>query len=143
VIKGGSVRDRKNGSVHRRATILLVDDEAAIRSMARIFLEMNGYYVIEAKNGPEAVAIARGKQRRIDLMVTDLFLPDGFTGQQLAQRLQADRPDLKVIFSSGYDREAFTQDNLLKTGINFLQKPYPLGSLTPMIRHSLDTEQAA
>jgi two-component system cell cycle sensor histidine kinase/response regulator CckA len=140
-MKGGVGR-KKNGTADQE-TILLVDDESAIRSVAKMFLEMNGYHVIEAESGPEALTIWEGKQSRIDLMVTDLVLPDGFTGQQLAQRLQVDCPDLRVIFSSGYDPQVFTDRDLLKAEINFLQKPYRLSSLTQMVRQSLDAEQAA
>ncbi|MEY2518721.1 MAG: two-component system, cell cycle sensor histidine kinase and response regulator CckA [Verrucomicrobiota bacterium] len=77
-------------------------------------------------------------------MVTDLVMPGGFTGQKLARRLQFDRPDLKVIYSSGYDCEVFkeSESDPLDPDSNFLQKPYPLGSLAHMIRESLETEKA-
>jgi CheY-like chemotaxis protein len=127
-----------------QATILLVDDEDAIRSMTKMFLERNGYSVLEAQSGSDAVAIWEKKQSQIDLMVTDLVMPGGFTGQKLARRLQFDRPSLKVIYSSGYDCEAFTESESdpLDPAADFLQKPYRLGSLAEMIRESLETEKA-
>ena len=122
-----------------KTTILLVEDEDAVRSMAKMFLERNGYSVIEAENGPDAVAIWEKKQSQIDLLVTDLVMPNGFTGQKLARQLQFDRPELKVIFSSGYDCEDFaeSESDRLDPDSNFLKKPYPLSSLAQMIRESL------
>jgi CheY-like chemotaxis protein len=128
------MRKQKSGDGDQ-ATILLVEDEDAVRSLAKIFLERNGYSVLEAENGPDAVAIWEKKQSQIDLMVTDLVMPDGFTGQKLARRLRCDRPDLKVIFSS--------ENDYLDPESNFLHKPYRLGSLSQMIRESLETRKVA
>jgi two-component system, cell cycle sensor histidine kinase and response regulator CckA len=143
-MKDAGVRQQESGSGDK-VTILLVEDEEAVRSMAKMFLERNGYSVIEAESGPDAVAIWEKKQSQIDLMVTDLVMPNGFTGQKLARRLQFDRPDLKVIFSSGYDCEDFAESegDYLDPDSNFLQKPYRLSSLAQMIRESIETEKAA
>ena len=119
-------------------TILLVEDEGTIREMAKMFLETHGYQVMEASNGPEAVKIWEKDQNRIDLVVTDLVMPEGLTGRQLARRLQNDRPDLKVIFSSGHSCDLFGEDSFLDAETNFLQKPYRLDALAQMIRHCLD-----
>ncbi len=120
-------------------TILLVEDEGTIREMAKMFLETHGYQVMEASNGPEAVMIWEKDQNRIDLVVTDLVMPEGLTGRQLAQRLQTDRPDLKVIFSSGYSCDLIGDHSFLDAETNFLQKPYRLNTLAQMVRHCLDT----
>jgi CheY-like chemotaxis protein len=138
------VRQQNKGDADG-ATILLVEDGEALRSMARIFLERNGYSVIEAENGTEALAIWETEQGQIDLVVTDLVMPNGLAGQQLARRLQLDRPELKIIFTSGYDREVFTEtgSGLLDPASNFLQKPYRLSRLAEMIRESLTLETAA
>ena len=138
-----AARKQQKDGCAGHTTILLVDDEDALRSMARRFLEMNGYSVIEAGNGSDALAIWETKQSQIDLVVTDLVMPNGLTGQQLAQRLQRDRPDLKVIFSSGHDREVLAESGPLGPRSNFLQKPYRLSSLAQMIRESLTLETAA
>ena len=119
-------------------TILLVEDEGTIREMAKMFLETQGYQVMEASNGPEAVKIWEKDQKRIDLVVTDLVMPEGLTGRQLAERLQQDRSDLKVIFSSGYSCDLFGEDSVLDSDTNFLQKPYRLNTLAQMIRDCLD-----
>src|SRR5450432_836773 len=119
-------------------TILLVEDEGTIREMAKMFLETHGYQVMEASNGPEAVKIWEKDQNRIDLVVTDLVMPEGLTGRQLVRRLQNDRPNLKVIFSSGHSCDLFGEDSFLDAETNFLQKPYRLDALVQMIRHCLD-----
>jgi signal transduction histidine kinase/CheY-like chemotaxis protein len=119
-------------------TILLVEDEETIRSMAKVFLESYGYHVIEAGNGPEALEIWKENRGRIDLLLTDLVMPHGVSGQELARTLQSDRPDLKIIYSSGYSRDLFGDDSFLKPETNFLQKPYRLNSLADMIRKCLD-----
>ena len=144
MIRDADTRQRKN-RCGEMSTILLVEDEDGIRAMAKMFLEKNGYSVIEAENGPDAVAIWEKRQSQIDLLVTDLVMPGGFTGQKLARRLQLDRPDLKVIYSSGSDYEVFTESEGAPGPLdsNFLQKPYQLSSLAQMIRESLETEKAA
>jgi CheY-like chemotaxis protein len=144
MIRDADTRQRKN-RCGERSTILLVEDEDGIRAMAKMFLEKNGYSVIEAENGPDAVAIWEKRQSQIDLLVTDLVMPGGFTGQKLARRLQLDRPDLKVIYSSGSDYEGFTESDDAPGPLdsNFLQKPYRLSSLAGMVRASLEKEKAA
>jgi len=141
MMKGASLREWETQSAGP-TTILLVEDEEAVRSMAKMFLERNGYSVIEAESGSDAAAIWEKKQSQIDLLVTDLIMPGEFTGQKLARRLQCDRPDLKVIFSSGYDCEDFaeSESDYLDLESNFLQKPYRLSSLSQMIRELLETE---
>jgi len=119
-------------------TILLVEDEETIRDMAKIFLETHGYHVLEASNGPEALKIWKKAQSRIDLLLTDLVMPHGVSGQALAQQLQSDRPNLKVIYSSGYSCDLFGDDSFLNPETNFLQKPYRLNSLAEIIRHCID-----
>ncbi len=122
-----------------RKTILLVDDEKAIRFMAKMFLEANGYDVLEAANGSEVRAIWKTKMSKIDLLVADFVLPGGITGLRLAQQLQIDRPSLKVIITSGHGRD----DEPLLASINFLPKPYRLGDLAEIIQQSLLEGQAA
>jgi len=128
-----------------QATILLVEDEEGIRFMVKMFLEQSGYSVIEAENGANALAIWEKKQSEIDLVLADLVMPNGFTGQRLARRFQVDRPDLKVIFSSGYDCEDFADNEgeRLVPDSNFLRKPYRLSSLVQMIGESLRVKKAA
>ena len=123
---------------HGDETILLVEDEETIREMAKMFLESHGYRVLEAGNGPEALQIWNNGQDQIDLLLTDLVMPHGVSGQALAQQLQSDRPSLKVIYSSGYSCDLFGPDSFLNPETNFLQKPYRLDSLAEIIRRCLD-----
>ena len=129
-------------TIHKPArgneTVLLVEDEETIRDIAKMFLETHGYHVIEASNGPEALEIWRKDHTRIDLLLTDLVMPHGVSGQELARQLQADRPALKVIYSSGYSCDLFGENSFLQPGTNFLQKPYRLNSLAEMMRQCLD-----
>jgi two-component system, cell cycle sensor histidine kinase and response regulator CckA len=121
-------------------TILLVEDEDTIRELAKLFLESHGYHVLDASNGPEALEIWKRDQARVDLLLTDLVMPHGVSGQALAQLLQSDRPNLKVIYSSGYSCDLFGENSFLDPETNFLQKPYRLDSLAEMIRHCIDGE---
>ena len=119
-------------------TILLVDDEETIRELAKAFLEGHGYHIIEARDGIEALAIWQKGRTTIDLLLTDLVMPHGVSGRELARQLQLDQPGLQVIFSSGYSRDLFGENSILNPDTNFLQKPYRLNSLAEMIRHCLD-----
>lgn len=120
-------------------TILLVEDEDTIRDMAKLFLEAHGYHVLEAGNGPEALEIWKKDKSRIDLLLTDLVMPHGVSGQALAQQLTGEQPNLKVIYSSGYSCDLFGEKSFLNPDTNFLQKPYRMNSLAEMIRHCLDS----
>jgi len=124
-------------------TILFVEDEVHIRELAKMFLESKGYRIIEAGNGPEAVQHWEKHRHEIDLVLTDLVMPEGLSGQQLVQRLHAERPDLKVIFSSGYSSDLFGESGILKEGSNFLQKPYRLNSLAEIVHDCLYSGEAA
>ncbi len=119
-------------------TILLVEDEETIREMAKVFLEAHGYHVIEAGDGVEALRLWQEHREEIAILLTDLVMPHGVSGQELARQLKLDRPDLEVIYSSGYSADLFGENSFLKTDTNFLQKPYRLKSLAEMIRACLD-----
>ncbi len=119
-------------------TIFLVEDEVPVRTMVKIMLEMQGYRVIEAGSGVEAIAIWAEHQASIDLLVTDMIMPDGMTGRQLAEQLQASKPALKVIYTSGYSKDFVSVGFVLQDGINFLQKPYETAGLLGTVRASLN-----
>jgi PAS domain S-box-containing protein len=122
----------------RRETILVVEDEPVLRELSREILEANGYAVIEASNGVEAQQIWKRKRGEIDLLLTDMCMPDGISGRELATRLQADDPALKVIFSSGYSPDCSGTNFILREGFTFLQKPYQPQRLTQTVRNCLD-----
>ena len=119
-------------------TILLVEDEPLVRMITRALLEQYGYHVLEASNGVEALKIWEEQSSSIALLVTDLVMPAGVSGQQLAGRLRELHPGLKFIFTSGYSAEIAGRQPQLRSGENFLQKPFPPDQLLDLIRRSLD-----
>jgi PAS domain S-box-containing protein len=119
-------------------TILLVEDDDPIRRMTRRLLERQGYTVIEAPNGVEALALWKQHRDRIALLLTDLVMPAGMTGQQLARALQRDKPNLKIVFTSGYSTEIAGGEIHLRNGENFLQKPSSPAILLETLRKTLD-----
>ncbi|HWB59402.1 MAG TPA: response regulator [Chthoniobacteraceae bacterium] len=119
-------------------TILLVEDDEEVRMVTRMALEQHGYRVIEAGDGVAALKICENEPRPADLLLTDLVMPAALSGQELSARLQRQWPKLKVIFVSGYSAEIAGRQIELKSGENFLQKPFALNQLLATIRRSLD-----
>jgi two-component system, cell cycle sensor histidine kinase and response regulator CckA len=119
-------------------TILLAEDEPAVRSLARRILERSGYDVLEAANGAEALLVARGADRLIDLLVTDVVMPI-LGGRELATALAAEQPDVRILFISGYNEEAIQQHGVLLPGSEFLAKPFSPDALRQKVRDILHT----
>jgi PAS domain S-box-containing protein len=119
-------------------TILLVEDEASVRELARVMLERGGYQVFEAADGPQALALWEQCPVRINLLVTDLIMPNGLSGGALAQRLQAKDHRLRTLYTSGYSPEEIKADLLLTRGANFLPKPYKPAALLKAVNLCLD-----
>ncbi len=118
-------------------TILLVEDEQDVRELSDEFLRRQGYRVLSADSGEQARTLAAAHDGPIHLLITDLIMP-GMSGCELAEHLQANRPEIKVIFTSGYADEAALQHCLGKSGAAFLQKPFPLHVLARKIREVLE-----
>ena len=118
-------------------TILLVEDEHAVRSPAADFLRMRGYSVIEACDGQQALITARGTVAKLDLLITDVVMPN-LSGGELAKQLHIQRPDIKVLFVSGYAGKTILDHNVVDLETNFLQKPYTLKQLGQKVRFVLD-----
>jgi CheY-like chemotaxis protein len=117
--------------------ILLVEDEQAVREMVALGLQLFGYRVLEAANGPEALKIWDRQAREIDLLFTDMRMP-GMTGMELYERLKRSRTDLKAVLSSGYSEEILKLDRITDQGITFLPKPYNIKTLAVTVRNCLD-----
>jgi two-component system, cell cycle sensor histidine kinase and response regulator CckA len=121
-------------------TILLVEDESPVRIMVRNILKRYGYQVLEAKNGMEALQVWANYKQQIHLLFTDMVMPEGLTGRELAEQLLAERPELKVIYSTGYSMDLSDQGLALQEGLNFLQKPYEPQTLAQTVRNCLDAK---
>ena len=117
-------------------TVLVVEDEVAVRAVARMALRRLGYTVLEAENAPAALRLWGELGGRVDLLFTDIVMPGGMTGHELAARLQLLKPELKVLFCSGYSREAEQFEG--EGGAQFLPKPYKTGDLALAVRRVLD-----
>jgi CheY-like chemotaxis protein len=118
--------------------ILLVEDEADVRMLMRSVLERHGYRVIDAASGPLALQVWDQDPEGVNLLVTDIVMPDGMTGKELASTLKAKRPELKVIFTSGYSADVVAKDFVLESSTHFLQKPFSPRSLAEIVRRVLD-----
>ncbi len=118
-------------------TILLVEDEPAVREMATFTLQEQGYTVLEATNGQDALRLANEYANDIDLLVTDVIMPQ-MNGKDLADQITAVRPHTKTLFTSGYTDDAIVQHGVLKPGIAFLPKPFSPAALGRKVRETLD-----
>ncbi len=127
------------GPLHGSETLLLVEDEAAVRESETEFLRLNGYDVLQAKNGDEALAVARRHPGPIQLMITDVVMPQ-LGGPKLAQRLLAERRQMKVLFVSGYAEHTILQHGEIDVNDGFLQKPFSLKTLARKIRDVLGSD---
>jgi CheY-like chemotaxis protein len=120
-----------------KQTILVVEDEPTLRALVRKVLERGGYEVFEAPSGVAALELWNEKHPHVDLLLTDMVMPDGISGRQLAEKLKAENPNLKIIYTTGYSSELMGKDIVLKEGVNFLQKPYPPQKLVQTVRNGL------
>jgi CheY-like chemotaxis protein len=125
-------------TIKGRETILLVEDEPSVRKLVRICLRRFGYQVLEASKGSEALNLWREHRSRIDLLFTDMVMPEGMTGLELADRLRAEKADLKVIVSSGYNLEMLHQNGRVHRAVTYLAKPFKIATLGLEVRQCLD-----
>ena len=121
-------------------TILFVEDDEGVRSLTRTLLGRYGYHVLEATNGIQALKLWEEHHESVALLLTDLVMPGGLSGQELAGRLQQYKPQLKVVFTSGYSATAAELNSELQSGENFLQKPFFPDQLMGIVRRCLDSK---
>ena len=119
-------------------TVLLVEDAAPVRTLARRSLEACGYQVIDAADGPKALELSARHSGEIAVLVTDVVMP-GMSGRELAERLAPTRPAMKVLYTSGYTDDAMVRQGVLNAGVAFLQKPFVPDSLARKVREVLDS----
>jgi PAS domain S-box-containing protein len=120
-------------------TILLVEDEELVRGLSRDTLESCGYTIIEAENGVDALTLCEKRTFHIDLLLTDVVMPH-MGGRELAEKLSAKFPLMRVLFTSGYTDDAVVRHGIIAKGTNFLQKPFALEALARKVRETLDSE---
>ena len=121
----------------RGETVLLAEDESAVATIVARILSRNGYDVIIATDGVDALKQWQMHQDRITLLFTDMVMPGGISGRELASRLVQEKPALRVIYTTGYSSEVLGIESGLRAGEIFLQKPYTLGLLLKTIREML------
>ena len=119
-------------------TVLLVEDEAAVRNLTSRILKEKGYQVLEASHGAEALQISREFKEKIHLVITDVVMP-GIRGNVLLNRIESERPNIKSLYISGYTDNALAHRGILNSEVAFLQKPFSIENLTHKVRELLDS----
>jgi two-component system, cell cycle sensor histidine kinase and response regulator CckA len=127
------------GATRGWETVLLVEDEEVVRNMVRDILTSHGYRVLEAQHGGEALELALQHPGRIDLLLTDVIMPQ-MGGRQLARRLASARPLLRVLYMSGYTDDSIVEQGVLEPGTSFLPKPFTVRELVRKLREVLEGE---
>lgn len=118
-------------------TVLIVEDDDEVRSLAREILQAFGYRVLEAAHGAEALAAARQHPGPIHLLVTDVVMP-GMNGREVAEALARERPDTKTLYLSGYTENAVVHHGVVDARMAFLKKPFTPDTLARKVREVLD-----
>jgi len=136
VVESARSRPRRT-HVRGTETVLVAEDEAGVRDPVRRILAAHGYRVLVAADGPEALTVASHREVQIDLLLTDVVMP-GMSGADLAKAVRRVRPDIRVLYMSGYSTEAVRTHGILTPGASFLQKPFSMDELVQQVRDVLD-----
>jgi PAS domain S-box-containing protein len=123
--------------VRDNETVLVVEDEEAVGEIVQSSLQQHGFRVLRAANALEALQIYNEENGQIDLLLTDMVMPRGMSGSELAANLKALKPELKIVYTTGYSRQVVGQDLDLREGLNFLPKPHAPGKLIETVRSRL------
>jgi two-component system cell cycle sensor histidine kinase/response regulator CckA len=139
--KEGKEKDAEKGFPIGNETILVVEDELSVRGLAFRVLQRQGYMVLEASNGDEALRLVQEHPgKKIHLLLTDVVMP-GMSGSELAERLRSFHAEVKVLYMSGYTDNSIVQHGILEPGIDFIQKPFSPEVLARRVREVLDNNQ--
>jgi PAS domain S-box-containing protein len=136
-----SVDDSVVSNLRGSETVLVVEDEPSVRALAVRILRERGYTVIEASNGKEALRAAQEYAGKIDLVLTDVIMPE-MNGKVLVSQIEAERPGIRTLFVSGYADNAIVHQGILEPNVAFLQKPFAGNALASKVREVLDAPQA-
>jgi PAS domain S-box-containing protein len=131
--------DSGERKINGTETILLAEDDDAVRGLARELLEARGYHVLEAENGSAALLHIENHVGAIDMLLTDVIMPE-ISGSELAERALKIRPELKVLYMSGYTDKSVVHRGVIEPDVNFIQKPFSSNDLTSKVREVLDKE---
>jgi two-component system cell cycle sensor histidine kinase/response regulator CckA len=118
-------------------TLLIVENEPAIRNLLQVALRRNGYTVLAAESGREALELVRNYDGAIDLLITDVMMPD-MDGPELVRQLSTIRPDTRTLFMSGYMDDTLGERGVLSSNANFIQKPFSPRTIAQKVRDILD-----
>src|SRR5262245_5901660 len=121
-------------------TLLIVENESAIRNLLQVALKRNGYTVLAAESGREALEVVRNHAGAIHLLITDVVMPD-MDGPELVRQLSTIRPDTRTLFVSGYMDDTLGERGILATNANFIQKPFSPRTIAQRVREILDGVQ--
>ena len=127
----------------RGATILVVEDDTRVRLVTEMMLESLGHDVLSAEDGPQAISLFESSERPIDLLLSDVILPRGVNGRQLAEEILSRGPETKLLMVSGYAREELIATRALDPAAPFLSKPYLVADLSRLIARELGQTVAA
>jgi len=124
-----------------KETILVVEDESTLRELVREVLEGHGYQVLEASSGVEALKVWEAHGRKVDLLLSDMIMPEGMSGRELAEKLQKADPQLPAILTSGYSQDMIEREMVLDPRVKFFSKPYHPAQLAQTVRDCLNTRK--
>ena len=127
------------GEISGTETVLIVEDDDALRNITKRILQKYGYAILEAEDGENALNLSETIERPIHLLLTDLVMPV-MSGTDLAEKLQSIRPETRVIYMSGYTDNSIVHHGILRHDINFIKKPFSPESLGKKVRHVLDKD---
>jgi len=139
---GKAAPSMRHASKGGSETVLLVEDDDRVRGLVASMLKKNGYTVLLASAGDQALEIAARHQGRLHLLLTDVVMP-GMSGRVLSERLMLLRPDTRVLYMSGYSDDAILRHGVKSAGTHFIQKPFSLEALAEKVRETLSSELAA
>ena len=124
----------------RTKTVLVVEDEFAVRGLTVRILKKQGYTVLEASNGKDALSVAREYADKIHLVITDVVMP-GMSGKDLVTQIETLRPGIKSLYTSGYTSNAIVHHNILDSNVDFLQKPFNADALLSKVGELIDSSK--